>query len=71
MYLDPDIAPHGEKVRYQNLLDAKDAVYTVNLRAFIKEKVLGLRQEMGEESFNGLMSLNDQYTNEKLQELLF
>ncbi|KAM9909924.1 hypothetical protein OXX69_004973 [Metschnikowia pulcherrima] len=71
MYLDPDIAPHGEKVRYQNLLDAKDAVYTVNLRAFIKEKVLGLRQEMGEEPFNGLMSLNDQYTNEKLQALLF
>lgn len=70
-YLDSDIVPHGEKIRYQNLLDTKDLVYTVNLRAFVKEKVLEVRQETSDETFNGMMSLNDQYTNEKLQELLF
>ncbi|OBA17976.1 ARM repeat-containing protein [Metschnikowia bicuspidata var. bicuspidata NRRL YB-4993] len=70
-YLDADILPHGEKIRYLSLLDSKDPVYTVNLRAFLKEKILEMRQETNDETFNGMMSLNDQYTNEKLQELLF
>lgn len=33
-YLDNDIKPHGEKLRYQRLLEY-DPVYTVNLRAYL------------------------------------
>lgn len=69
-YLDPDIAPHGEKLRYQKLVDTEDPVNKVNLRDFLRSEVLAARQELGVANFETLMSLNDQYTNEKLQALL-
>lgn len=69
-YLDPDIAPHGEKLRYQKLIDMQDPVNKVNLTEFVKSEVLSLRQELGEANFETMMSMNDQYTNEKLQVLL-
>ena len=69
-YLDADIAPHGEKLRYQKLLETLDPVYKFNLKAYFKSVVLSLRQDLNESDFNTIMSLNDLYTNEKLQELL-
>lgn len=68
-YLDPDITAPGEKVRYQQLLEAQDPVYTVNLRDFIRQKVAQLQQDLGE-MFASVMAANDQYTNEKLAELV-
>lgn len=70
MYSDPDIAPHGEKLRYQKLMDTQDPINKVNLKEFMKAEVLTLRQELGEQNFEAIMSMNDQYTNEKLQALL-
>lgn len=69
-YLDADISPHGEKIRYQKLVDTEDPVSRVNLREFLRGEVLAARQELGDENFSTLMSLNDQYTNENLQALL-
>lgn len=69
-YLDPDIAPHGEKLRYQRLLENEDPVYKINLQVFVKEVISKLRQDLGESDFNAVMALNDQYTTEKLHELL-
>lgn len=69
-YLDQDIAPHGEKMRYQRLLEALDPVYKLNLKDFLKSVMVSLRQVLNENDFNAVMSLNDQYTNEKFQELL-
>ncbi|SGZ48875.1 CIC11C00000003126 [Sungouiella intermedia] len=69
-YLDPDIAPHGEKLRYQKLVEAQDPVNRVNLKDFIRAEIVTLRQELGETNFERLMSMNDQYTNEKLQSLM-
>lgn len=69
-YLYPDIEPHGEKLRYQALLEEKDPVCLVNLRGFLQEKVKELRLPVGEAPFAQLMAMNDQYTNEKVQELL-
>lgn len=69
-YLDPDIAPHGEKVRYQRLLETQDPVCTVNLREFVRQKITELRHEMGDAEFGRVMALNDEYTNEKLTELV-
>lgn len=69
-YLDQDIAPHGEKLRYQRLLEALEPVYKLNLREYLKRVIMSLRQALNENDFNAIMSLNDQYTNEKLQELL-
>lgn len=69
-YLDPDIAPHGEKIRYQKLLETKDPVYSVNLKAMIREDVIELKQSGGDGWFEGVRSVLDQYTSEKLHELI-
>lgn len=69
-YLDADIAPHGEKLRYQKLIETQDPVNRVNLKDFIRTEIVALRQELGEANFETLMSMNDQYTNEKLQNLM-
>lgn len=69
-YLDPDIAPHGEKIRYLRLLESKDPVSSVNLKQFLFENLSNLRRFIGEEAFLQVMALCDQYTREKVQEVL-
>lgn len=69
-YLDPDIAPHGEKVRYQRLLETSDPVIKIKMQQYLKDALLKIRSELNDSDFITLMSLNDQYTSEKVQQLL-
>lgn len=69
-YLDPDIAPHGEKVRYQRLLESTDPVLKIKMRQYLKDALLQIRSELSENDFITLISLNDQYTQEKVQQIL-
>lgn len=69
-YLDPDIAPHGEKLRYLKLLEEKDPILKVKMQQYLRDALIKLRGELNESDFATLMSLNDQYTSEKLQQLL-
>lgn len=69
-YSDPDIAPHGEKLRYLALLQSEDPVLTTNVSSLLRIELGNLRQTMGDANFNNLMSHCDQYTCEKLQSLL-
>lgn len=69
-YLDPDIKANGEKLRYHQLLNQYDQVYSVNLLQLLKTCVIGLKDRLTNDEFNTLMQLNDSYTIEKLQELL-
>lgn len=68
-YLDADIKPHGEKMRYKALLDREDPVYRVNLRVFLKEVLLQLRQRLLEADFAAIVGQADPYTREKMQEV--
>ncbi|ODV68491.1 ARM repeat-containing protein [Hyphopichia burtonii NRRL Y-1933] len=68
-YLDQDIKPHGEKIRYQSLLESNDPLYKVNLQEFVKQVSLKLKQDLSDSDFASLMSMNDQYTSECLQKL--
>ncbi|CUM63043.1 uncharacterized protein PRCAT00000606001 [Priceomyces carsonii] len=67
-YLDPDIQPHGEKRRYQDLLDRQDPVYKVNLKKYLYEILEKLKLDISEADFKQLIMMNDEYTIEKLQE---
>lgn len=69
-YLDSDIKPHGEKIRYQKLLES-DPVYLVNLKSYISDIIKQLKGGLEASDFEQLMSLNDQYTSESLQSLVF
>lgn len=69
-YLDPDIAPHGEKIRYQRLLETEDPIYETPLRLFMKDAIAKMRQGLNEADFNTIVSHCDDYTKEKLHELL-
>lgn len=69
-YLDPNIKPHGEKIRYQNLLSENDPVYNINVRNFLVEVINKLRGSLQESDFNQLMTMNDQYSLERLQSLV-
>lgn len=69
-YLDHDIKPHGEKKRYQSLLDTDDPLFKVNLKEYLREIILKFKNHLSPADFNGFMGLNNQYTNEKLQQLL-
>ena len=69
-YLDPNIKPHGEKIRYQNLLSENDPVYNINVRNFLVEVINKLRGSLQESDFNQLMAMNDQYSLERLQSLV-
>lgn len=69
-YLDLDIKPHGEKKRYQSLLETDDPLFKVNLKTYLKEIILRFKDQLSQSDFAGFMGLNNQYTNEKLQQLL-
>lgn len=68
-YLDPDIAPHGEKLRYQKLVQTRDPVHRTNLRQFLTEAVRELHRELGAAAFSRLVA-NDVYTIEHLQQMV-
>lgn len=69
-YLDPNIKPHGEKLRYQELLSRNDPVYTVNVKNYLVEVISRLRGSLQTSEFNQLMTMNDQYSLERLQSLV-
>ena len=69
-YLDPDIKANGEKLRYHQLLNQYDQVYSVNLLQLLKTCLIGLKERLTNDEFNTLIQLNDSYTIEKLQDLL-
>lgn len=69
-YSDPDIAPHGEKLRYLVLLESQDPVLSTNLESLLKVEVANMRQAMGDAGFSTMISRCDQYTCEKMQLLL-
>lgn len=69
-YSDPDIAPHGEKLRYLALLQSEDPVLTTNVASLLKLELGNLRQTLGDTDFGNLMSQCDSYTCEKLQSLM-
>ncbi|EGW30005.1 uncharacterized protein SPAPADRAFT_144527 [Spathaspora passalidarum NRRL Y-27907] len=68
-YLDPDIKPHGEKIRYHTLLEKNDPVYNTNLVQFLKNNILQLKSQLQDSDFNQIMALNDSYTLERLKAL--
>ncbi|KAK6454214.1 armadillo-type protein [Scheffersomyces xylosifermentans] len=68
-YLDPDIKPHGERIRYRQLLEKMDPVYKTNLKEFLKETMIQLKTQLSGSDFDQLMSLNDTYTLDRLQAL--
>ncbi|CCE82967.1 Piso0_002737 [Millerozyma farinosa CBS 7064] len=61
-YMDPTIKPHGEKIRYANLLDAKDPTNKRNFQKVLEQTLSELRPFL-----SSLVSSCDQYTTEKLQ----
>lgn len=69
-YLDPDIAPHGEKLRYLALLQSEDPVLSTNIAGLLKLELSNLRQSLGDTGFASLLSSCDPYTCERLQSLL-
>lgn len=69
-YADPDIAPHGEKLRYLALLESQDPVLSTNMRSLLKAEVTAIRHYMGDQALQSLVAQRDQYTYEKMQELL-
>ncbi|KAK6205283.1 armadillo-type protein [Scheffersomyces amazonensis] len=69
-YLDPDIKPHGEKIRYEILLEKSDPVYTVNLQSYLKDAIISLKSQLQPADFNQVMNLNDEYSLEKLKSLV-
>lgn len=69
-YVDPTIAPNGEKLRYLALLDARDPVMKINVNTFVALTVAKMRLNLSEEDFSTLLSLADDYTKEKLQSML-
>ncbi|CAH2353855.1 importin beta-like protein Kap120p [[Candida] railenensis] len=69
-YLDQDIEPHGEKKRYQRLLESRDPVYSTNLREYLSKTFKDLKGKLNGNDFNMLVSMNDEYTIEKLQQLI-
>ncbi|RKP31922.1 ARM repeat-containing protein [Metschnikowia bicuspidata] len=68
-YLDPDIAPHGEKLRYL-ALEAQNPALSVNVQQLLKMKVSDMRCNMGTDAFSRFASFFDQYTLEKMGQLL-
>ena len=68
-YLDPDIAPHGEKLRYL-ALEAQNPALSVNVQQLLKMKVSDMRCNMGTDAFTRFASFFDQYTLEKMGQLL-
>lgn len=69
-YLDPDIAAHGEKLRYQALLRSQDPVLSTKVESLLKAELENMRQCVGDDEFAVLVSLCDNYTHEKLQYIL-
>lgn len=61
-YLDENIAPHGEKKRYEALM-ARDPVHEVNLMAFLRTMVGVLREQLGDD----VAQLCDDYVRERLE----
>ncbi|CAN3361130.1 importin beta-like protein Kap120p [Diutina catenulata] len=68
-YLDENIKPHGERVRYASLCQNKDPVYRTNIAQYLKECVVQVQQQIGSDKFASLFNQQDQYTIEKLQSI--
>lgn len=68
-YLDADIKPHGEKLRYQQLTDTRDPLLNVNLQQYTKQTLVSLQQQLSPEDLRQLLLVNDQYTTERVQSL--
>lgn len=70
LYVDSSIKPHGEKLRYNLLLENKDPIFSTNLHDYLKNQVHTLQTQLSNEEFKQLVSSNDTYTVERLQLLL-
>ncbi|KAG7663353.1 KAP120 [[Candida] subhashii] len=70
-YLDPDIKPHGEKIRYHLLLQERDPIYTTNLIQFLRNNFINLKTQLQDSDFNQIILAlnNDSYTLERLKAL--
>lgn len=68
-YLDPDIKPHGEAIRFAEL-DRQDPARTRNLKQCLIEVFRGLKENLSEQEFQQLISMSDEYSMERLQMLM-
>ncbi|RCK65442.1 hypothetical protein Cantr_01138 [Candida viswanathii] len=55
----PDIKANGEKLRYHQLLNQYDQVYSVNLLQLLKTCLIGLKDTLTNDEFNALIQLNE------------
>lgn len=69
-YLDSNIKEKGEKIRYNQLLQNFDPVHKVHIKSQLTDVVMFIKDSLTELQFNQLMSLNDEYSIERLQQLL-
>ncbi|CAK7902525.1 importin beta-like protein Kap120p [[Candida] anglica] len=69
-YSDQDITPHGEKKRYQALIESKDPVFKTNLKSLLAQVLSELRNTLNDTDFRQLISMNDEYSIEKLQTMI-
>lgn len=68
-YLDPEIKPNGESLRFHKL-EAGDPAHTRNLKQCLLEVFRGLKNSLSESEFQQLISMSDEYSMERLQTLM-
>ena len=62
-YLDPEIKPNGESLRFHKL-EAGDPAHTRNLKQCLLEVFRGLKNSLSESEFQQLISMSDEYSME-------
>lgn len=67
-YLDADIRPHGEAVRFMDL-ERSDPARTQQLKLCLASVFSNIRSSLSEPEFQQLVSLGDEYSTERLQTL--
>jgi hypothetical protein len=69
-YHDSTIVPNGEKLRYMNVLQNHDPIFSENLRLYLKNSIINVKNRLSQQDFNHLISLNDTYTIECINGLI-
>lgn len=68
-YLDEDIKENGEKLRYLELLQKVDPVFTINVQEYLIQVINYLKLTSSEADFKQLVSMCDEYALERLTSL--
>lgn len=68
-YLDEDIKENGEKLRYMELLQKNDPVFSVNLQTYLQQVISSIKSKISPQQFDQILASLDEYSLEQLQKM--